>query len=68
MEIDLADSIIRKILSFHHRSCLLEKKSNSNSNDDPKVRLENDSYILMVKEKILLGDMEWLNDNVMGKI
>ena len=30
VEISLADSIIRKILLVHHRSYLLEKKSNSN--------------------------------------
>ena len=67
VEIGLADSIIGKILLFHHWSYLLEKnQTTTDVSDDPKKWLETDSNILTVKEKkILLSDTEWFNDNTM---
>ena len=67
MEIGLADSIIGKIFLAHHRSHLLEKRSNSNlSFSRSKGVVRTDNYILTVKEKkIHLSDTELLNDNIM---
>ena len=70
-EIGLTDSIIGKIFLFHHRSYLLGKKSNSNWSFKlyKNVVRNRQLHIYGKKEKkILLSDIEWLNDHIMDNL